>query len=82
MAKQIAREDREGMDSLFASEFDKLASRAGLKTSATKSDISDDNGKKQGPQAFKDHEDYVDVVTHVLNEDKGEAFDPNDKIED
>jgi len=79
MAKQIAREDREAMDALFASEYQRLASAAGLKvTAASKSDIADDNGKEQGPQAFKDHEDYVEVVTHVLNEDKSESFDPND----
>lgn len=82
MGKAIARDDRAIMDGLFASEFNRLASAAGIKSAASKSDISDDNGKEQGPQAFKDHEEYVDVVTNVLNDDKSEAFSPNDPIKD
>jgi hypothetical protein len=82
MGKQIAKDDRQAMDGLFASEYGKLAASAGLKSAASKSDIADDNGKEQGPQAFKDHEEYVDVVTSVLNDDKSESFDPNDKTQD
>lgn len=78
MAKQIAKADREAMNSLFASEFDRLAAKAGLKQAASAKELADDNGKEQGPQAFKDHEDYVGVVSAVLNDDKTEAFDPND----
>jgi hypothetical protein len=79
MAKQIAAADREAMNSLYASEIDRLSTVAGVKSAATKTDISDDNGKEQGPQAFKDHEEYVDVVTSVLNDDKSESFNPNDQ---
>ena len=83
MGKQIAAEDRQAMDSLFASENSRLASAAGLKvTAASKSDIADDNGKEQGPQAFKDHKEYVDVVSSVLADDKSDSFDPNDKNQD
>jgi hypothetical protein len=83
MGKNIAREDRDTMNGLFTNEYGKLATAAGLKvTAASKSDISDDNGKEQGPQAFKDHEEYVDVVTSVLSDDKGEAFSPNDTEKD
>jgi len=82
MGKQIASEDRQVMDGLFTSEYGKLASAAGLKVAASKSDIADDNGKEQGPQAFKDHEEYVDVVSAVLNDDKSESFDPNDQTQD
>jgi len=82
MGKQIQADDRQAMDGLFASEVGKLATAAGLKSAASAKDISDDNGKEQGPQAFKDHEEYVDVVTNVLNDDKSESFDPNDIHED
>ena len=82
MSKQIAKDDRQVMDSLFASEVGKLATKAGLKTSASSKDIADDNGKEQGPQAFKDHEEYVEVVTNVLNDDKTDSFDPNDATQD
>jgi len=82
MGKLIAKEDRQVMDSLFASEAGKLATAAGLKSAASKSDIADDNGKEQGPQAFKDHEEYVEVVTSVMNDDKSESFDPNDQHQD
>lgn len=80
MGKAIAHEDRAAMDGLFAVEYNKLASAVGLsaKSAASKSDISDDNGKEQGPQAFKDHKEYVDVVTNVLNDDTSQSFDPND----
>ncbi len=77
MSKQIAKDDRQVMDGLFASEVGKLATAAGLKSAASSKDIADDNGKEQGPQAFKDHEEYVDVVSNVLNDDKSESFDPN-----
>jgi hypothetical protein len=77
MGKQIAKDDRQAMDGLFASEYSKLATAAGLKTATSKSDLADDNGKEQGPQAFKDHEEYIDVVTSVLADDKNQSFDPN-----
>ena len=82
MGQQIAKDDRQVMDSLFAGEYGKLASDAGLKTAASSTEIADDNGKEQGPQAFRDHKEYVEVVTSVLNDDKTEAFSPNDPIED
>lgn len=71
------------MDSLYTGEFNRLAAARGVsKAAASKSDISDDNGKEQGPQAFKDHKEYVDVVTSVLNDDKSESFSPNDQVLD
>jgi len=82
MGKQIQADDRQVMDSLFASEAGKLASAAGLKSAASAKDIADDNGKEQGPQAFKDHKEYVDVVSAVLADDKSESFDPNDQTQD
>ncbi len=82
MSKQIAKDDREAMNELFTSEYGKRAAAAGLKVAASTSDISDDNGKEQGPQAFADHAEYVDVVTNVLNDDKSESFDPNSPEKD
>ncbi len=83
MGKAIARDDREAMDGLFASEYSRLAAAAGLKvTAASKDDLASDNGKEQGPQAFKDHSDYIEVVKAVLGDDKSEAFDPNDALAD
>jgi len=84
MGKPIKAEDRSAMDALFASESNKMAVAAGLtpKAAASAKDISDDNGKEQGPQAFKDHAEYVEVVTSVLNDDKTDHFDPNDQTKD
>lgn len=82
MSKQIAKDDRQVMDGLFASEVNRLATKAGLKAAASSKDIADDNGKEQGPQAFKDHEEYVEVVTNVMNDDKTDSFDPNDAHQD
>ncbi len=84
MGKPIKAEDRSAMNALFAAESTKMSVAAGLtpKAAASAKDISEDNGKEQGPQAFRDHEEYVDVVTSVLNDDKTDSFDPNDKDKD
>lgn len=71
MAKKIAKIDADAMDSLYAGEI----SRIGGKTAA---DVKDQNGAPEAPQAFKDHEEYLDTVTAVLKEDASQDFDPND----
>ena len=76
MAKKIAKVDADNMNALFASEYGKLS---GDKTAA---DVRDQNGAPEAPQAFKDHDEYLDLLQSALKEDAGQDFDPNDKVLD
>jgi hypothetical protein len=78
MAKKIAKIDADNMNSLFASEYDKMS---GTKSAAA-GDVRDQNGAPEAPQAFKDHDEYLDLLQSALKEDAGQDFDPNDKILD
>ena len=78
MAKKIAKIDADNMNSLFSSEYEKLS---GAK-SAANGDVRDQNGAPEAPQAFKDHDEYLDTLQSALKADAGEDFDPNDKILD
>jgi hypothetical protein len=75
MAKKIAKIDADAMNSLFASEFERMS---GAKYAAA-GDVKDQNGAPEAPQAFKDHDDYLNTLTAVLKEDAGQDFDPNDQ---
>lgn len=75
MAKKIAKIDAENMNSLYASEFDRLS---GSKSAAA-GDVKDQNGAPEAPQAFKDHDEYLNTLTAVLKEDASQDFDPNDQ---
>jgi hypothetical protein len=77
MAKKIAKIDADNMNSLYASEYEKLS---GNKTAAD--DVRDQNGAPEAPQAFKDHDEYLDLLQSALKEDAGQDFDPNDKLKD
>ena len=59
---QIAKQDRESMNTLYASEVSRLG---GPKVAAEKID------------AFKDHEEYMEVLSSVLADDKTNGPDPN-----
>jgi hypothetical protein len=76
MAKKIAKIDADNMNSLYAGEYEKLA---GQKVAA---DVRDQNGAPEAPQAFKDHDEYLDLLQSALKEDAGQDFDPNDKVLD
>jgi hypothetical protein len=77
MAKKIAKIDADNMNSLFASEYDKMS---GSKTA--QDSVRDQNGAPEAPQAFKDHDEYLDLLSSALKEDAGQDFDPNDKLKD
>ena len=62
MAK-IAQQDREPMNALFTKELTRIS---GVKVAGEK-DI----------QAFKDHEEYLAILTSVLADDKKDGPDPN-----
>jgi hypothetical protein len=72
MAKKIAAVDAAAMNSLFASEIDKLS---GTKVAV---DVRDQNGAPEAPQAFKDHDEYLDLLQSALKADAGQDHDPND----
>ena len=74
MAKKIAKIDADAMNSLFASEIERMT---GEKTAAA-GDVRDQNGAPEAPQAFKDHDEYLGTLTAVLKEDASQDFDPND----
>jgi hypothetical protein len=78
MAKKIAKVDADNMNALYAGEYEKLA---GSKVAAN-GDVRDQNGAPEAPQAFKDHDEYLDLLQSALKADAGEDFDPNDKILD
>lgn len=77
MGKKIAKIDNEAMNSLYGTEFARLAGRK----------IADkvqegEAGYTQDPQAFKDHEEYLATLKSVLSEDGSQDHDPNDKVLD
>lgn len=72
MAKKIAKIDADAMNSLFASEVEKLG---GAKVAT---DVRDQNGAPEAPQAFKDHDEYLDLLQSALKADAGQDHDPND----
>ena len=74
MSKKIAKIDAEAMNSLFASELTKM----GVKVAAK----DDDKGIIDAPQAFADHQEYLDVVKSVLAEDSKTDMQPNDPLVD
>ena len=76
MAKKIAKIDADNMNSLYAGEYQKLA---GTKVAE---DVRDQNGAPEAPQAFKDHDEYLDLLQSALKADASQDFDPNDKILD
>jgi hypothetical protein len=78
MAKKIAKIDADNMNSLYAGEYEKLS---GSKTAAA-GDVKDQNGAPEAEQAFKDHEEYLDVLQSALKADASQDHDPNDKILD
>jgi hypothetical protein len=78
MAKKIAKIDADNMNSLFASEYEKMS---GSKIAAD-GDVRDQNGAPEAPQAFKDHDEYLDLLQSALKADASEDFAPNDVLKD
>jgi hypothetical protein len=78
MSKKIAAQDATAMNSLYAGELGRL----GLKV-AQKDAKDSAAGQSHDPQAFADHQNYMDILESVLKEDEktdGEAA--NDPITD
>lgn len=73
MSKKIAKIDNETMNSLYGTEFGRLAGRK-----TAEADWKDDKGAPKDPQAFRDHEEYLSTLTSVLKEDGSQDHDPND----
>jgi DNA-directed RNA polymerase subunit E'/Rpb7 len=73
MANKIAKIDADAMNSLFASELTK----AGIKVAA-----ADDKGIINAPQAFEDHQSYLETLKSVMAEDSKSDFAENDPIQD
>jgi len=76
MAKKIAKIDADAMNSLYAGEFQRMA---GTKVAV---DVKDQNGAPEAPQAFKDHDEYLETLQAVLKEDGSQDHDPNDVFKD
>jgi hypothetical protein len=72
MANKLAKVDAEAMNSLYASELTKT----GIKTAA------DDKGIINAPQAFEDHQSYLETLKSVMAEDSRSDFNENDPIQD
>jgi hypothetical protein len=75
MAKKIAKIDADAMNSLYASEFERMA---GVKVAQGRDGREEVAGISHDEQAFADHKEYLDTVTAVLKEDASQDFDPND----
>jgi hypothetical protein len=73
MSKKIAAVDKTAMDALYAEDFKRVAAA---------SDVKDQNGAPEDPQAFEDHEEYLATLENVLSEDKKNSFEPNDVNQD
>lgn len=69
MSKKIASIDKTAMDTLYAEDFKRVAAA---------SDVKDQNGAPEDPQAFEDHEEYLTTLQSVLSEDKRNDWEPND----
>ena len=77
MAKKIAAQDATAMNSLYKGELGRL----GLKV-AQKDGKEGVSGISHDPQAFADHQNYMDILESVLKEDEKTAGDPNDVVVD
>jgi hypothetical protein len=78
MGKKIAKIDADNMNSLFATEYEKMS---GSKYAAA-SDVKDQNGAPEAPQAIVDHSEYLDLLQSALKSDSSNDGDPNDVFRD
>ena len=76
MAKKIAKIDADAMNSLYASEMERMG---GVKVAVDARDGKEEvGGISHDPQAFKDHDEYLETLSAVLKDDGSQDFDPND----
>jgi hypothetical protein len=75
MAKKIAKIDADAMNGLYASEMERMG---GAKVAANGDAKEEVGGISHDPQAFADHDEYMETLTAVLKDDGSEDFDPND----
>jgi len=75
MGNKIAKIDNDAMNSLYGVEFARLAGHK----SAKEGDWKDEKGAPHDPQAFTDHETYLDTLKSIMSGDDkmdGSANDP------
>lgn len=72
---KISAVDASAMNYLYTRELARMGVR---RTAASTSAEGDDRDL----QAFKDHEEYQDLLEKVLSDDSKESFDPNNPILD
>jgi len=76
MANKIAKIDAAAMNSLFASEMERMG---GVKVAVDARDGKEEvGGISHDPQAFSDHDEYLETLSAVLKDDGSQDFDPND----
>jgi hypothetical protein len=74
MANKIAKVDAEAMNNLYGSEL----TRMGVKYAAA----ADDKGGPKDPQAFEDHQAYLETLKAVMAEDGKSSGNQNDPLVD
>jgi hypothetical protein len=78
MGKKIAKIDADAMNSLYASEFGKLAGHK-----VADKDAKEVEGYRSfDPQAFKDHKEYLETLKSAMSADEKSGGDPNDPVLD
>lgn len=79
-SKKIAKIDAESMNSLFVGEYAKMS---GVKVAAEGQDGREETGGiSHDEQAFKDHDEYLELLNSALKADASQDFDPNDTLKD
>jgi hypothetical protein len=80
MAKKIAQVDNDAMNSLFASEVSRMSGKtAAAEGHGGKEEVG---GISHDPQAFKDHEEYLEILQSAMSADEKSGGDPNDPLKD
>ena len=70
---KIAQADADVMNHLFASEVARLGGKE-----AGAHDTKEEGPTPSDAQAFKDHEEYIELLDNVMADDARDGFDPND----
>jgi hypothetical protein len=77
MSKKIAATDATAMNSLYKGELTRLGFKVAQKDAKENA-----AGLSHDPQAFADHEEYMQTLESVMKEDQKTAGDPNDPVLD
>jgi hypothetical protein len=79
MAKKIAQVDNDAMNSLYAGEISRLGGKVAAEGKDGKEEVG---GISHDPQAFEDHDKYLETLKSALAEDEKSGGNPNDPITD